>query len=188
MRSSCNAVAAWRFPIAAEFASFDAGSSSAELVWVNRYAPGRSDDAVELVEALAGREEFWQVTEVPFAEAGRSVADRLEYFGDRLFVGMKAGGRGRKKFGVYADAFWVTARQDGDAGWRAHGATEVEIGERHALTSHPVEVGCLVSFCAERTNVRIAHFVTKDHNEVRLGIGSANSRQEANGEYCLQNA
>ena len=140
------------------------------------------------VEALLVRAEQLPPAQVPLAEASRDVAGRLERLGDgRLLQGELVVDLGDAELRPrppvagdevrHADAGGVLARQDARPCRRADGAGGVGVGEPHALPGEPVDDRREVVRAAVAAQVRPAHVVDQDEDEVELPVAPRRTRR-----------
>ena len=119
-----------------------------------------------MIESALRREKLGLVTEVPFADAHRSVALLLEQAGDSVLLGAEPGRAGREDDVGHGDALGITAGHYLRPRRRTDGRG-VEAGEFHSLRGHPVKVRSTVHFRAERSDIAVTHIVNEDDDEVR---------------------
>ena len=129
--------------------------------------------AVELVEAVHGRQEAVLVAEMVLAELAGGVAERLEQLGDGRVLGLQAHGRARD-----ADLGEAGAEDalPGDEGGPPCGAAllAVGVGEAHPLVGDAVDVGRAIAHHAVAVAAQVpdADVVAPDDEDVRLvGLG-----------------
>ena len=96
--------------------------------------------AIVAVEAILQRQELWEVSEVPFAEAGGGVAFAAAEFSDGGFGGVDAIAGFGSESALDADADVVAAGHEAGAGGGADGLGDIEVGEAAAIFGELVEV------------------------------------------------
>ena len=123
------------------------------------------------------------VAQVPFADAGRGVALRLERLGDGDFAGRQAAGRVPPQNAVavvaHAAADRVAAGEQGGPAGRADLGGGVEIGEPHPFGGHAVEVGRADARMPVAAQVAPAEIIRQDDDDVgpgRLPLGRLQPR------------
>jgi hypothetical protein len=130
--------------------------------------------AVELVEAVHGRQEPVEVAEVVLAELARGVAVRLEELCDRGVFGLQAD---RCPGEAHLAQPGPVDGLAGDEGGAARGAVllGVGVGEHHALAGEPVDVRGSVPHdaVAVAAQVRDPDVVAPDHDDVRIAVRHA---------------
>jgi hypothetical protein len=127
----------------------------------------RIGQAEVFVEAVVRRQELRQVAKVPFAITGGRVTERLDHLGDGHFAIADANLGLRAEHIRQADPLRVTARHQGRPRRRTHGGGGVEVGEARPLGRHAVDVGRLIPFGPETADIRVAHIVDEDNDEIR---------------------
>ena len=90
---------------------------------------------------------------------------------------MQAGRGIRTKVAVYAHPLRIGTGIDRGSGGTADRVTHMEIREEHAFLRHPVDVRGFVTFGTQWLDIRIAHVIAEDDDEVRPVVGRASSVQ-----------
>ena len=129
-----------------------------------------------LVEAVLERQEFGMVSQVPLAEDGRRVSLLSAEFSQGHFVGVNAHFGGRSECAGNADPSVIAAGHQTGSRRRADGRRDDEVGETHSIAGHLIEMRCRIVLRAERTNVRVAHVVNEDDDDVG-GVGGLAARR-----------
>ena len=133
-------------------------------------------DPVVVFKTLVGRQAGRQMAEVPFPDAGSSVARILEHIGNGDLVGMQTLAAVGEEDRVHAESLVMAAGQQRGPGARADSAADIEVVEDHSIRSHLVEMGCLRSLGAVEADISIAHVVNEDDDDVRLLWRSGHGR------------
>ena len=134
-----------------------------------------------MVEALSRGEELRQVPEMPLADHHRLIATGFGHLGQRHLVGMQADAVGREEHTGHADARAVAAGQEAGPRHRAD-RRRVEAREAHAFRGEPIQVGRAQGLVAEGADVRVAHVVDEEDDDVRGSGRFCGERREAGEE------
>ena len=125
--------------------------------------------AVELVEAVIGRQHAVQVAEMVLAELAGAVALVLQKGGNRNDLVAHADRCGRDSHFRQTGAHDALTGDERRAARRA-GLLAVAVGEHHAFLGEAIDVGCLVPHQAARvaTQIRDADIVAPYHQDIGL--------------------
>jgi len=153
------------------------------------------EGGVGVVEAVGLRErgvaDVAAAAHVPFAEVAGRVAGMLEGAGDAGGVGVEpvahaeiGVGLARGEEGVDEVAGGILAGGDGDAGGRADGRGDVELGEEGALRGEAIDVGGGDVAVAGDAEVAEAEVVDEDEEDVGAagGLGRRGGGRGGSGE------
>ena len=129
-----------------------------------------------IVEAVASRQELGVMPEVPFAIDRGRVPARLEYLGDRHFVGVNAVSRRRSQCSVNSHSVRIAPGQQRSPRRRADGLSDIETGEPPPLGSHPIQIRRVLMRRTKTVQVRVTEVIRKDHNKGRRPLGRQTAR------------
>ena len=134
-----------------------------------------------MVKALRGGERLRFVTQVPFADHLRGIAERLEQIGDGDFVGVQANVGARSEYAGHAQTWLIAACHQRSPRGRADAVGGVEAREADALCGQAVDGGTLDVRRAVAAQVLVALIVGEDQHHVgALCVGSC--RRPGNDE------
>src|SRR5262245_32183224 len=133
--------------------------------------------AIELIEAVDGRQELVAVAKMIFPDLGRHVPQRPEQFGKGRIIETQALRRTRQSDSGETRAHWELPGDEGGAPGGATGLA-VGVGEQYTLAGYAIDVGCTPPHHATvvGTNVEYADIVGHD----RQHVGEASDRLSRN--------
>ena len=119
-----------------------------------------------IIEAVLQRQKFFVMSEVPLAVARCGVAPLFAQFRERRFVRVNAMPRLRPERAEDAHAHVVAAGEQSRPRRAAHGLGHIKIRELPSLLRHAIEVRRGVSLRAKRPDVRVAHVINENDDDV----------------------
>ena len=158
---------------------------NALAVLVRRHVVGIRQPEI-LVETVARGQEFLRVAQMPLSEHRRRVTFLFAQSGQRHFVCGESDFRVRHQRAMNADTIGVATRQQRGATGRTNSLRGIKAGELHPLGSHAIEVGRGVALRPKRTDVRIAHVVNINDDNVGCPLGRRSQRGECQCKYAIQ--
>ena len=115
------------------------------------------------------------VAKVPFTVDGSGITLLFTDLGQRRFAGVDAVPGAGPQRAEDANPNVVAAGEQPRPRGAAHGLGHIKVGELAPLLGHAVEVGRGIRLGPERANVRVAHVVDENDNDIRgLLVGGEN--------------
>ena len=136
--------------------------------------------AVELVEAVHGRQELVAIAEMVLAELAGGVTERLEHLGQGRVLLLNAdGGAGEADLGQPGANRGLTRDKGGAS--RGTALLRIVVGKEHALGGDAVDIGCVIARHPPAVAAEIgnADIVGHDHEDIGFfGCGDCTARHD----------
>lgn len=149
-------------------------------------------DAVVAIEPVAGREEALPVSQMPLAHTGRTVAGGSQHGGNGHLIRRQPAARPRKEDPPRAcqpQANGQPSSHQRPPARCADGRGGVELAQPHALSGHPVEVGCVDRRVAHAREIAVPEIIREDDDDVGRPatlVGARRAPRTRHGQSCPQ--